>query len=114
MRFLRSGKPHTTRRLLLPLIVLAIVIGIFYHAVNAVSESTTAKQKEALRNAIDSDVTCCYSIEGSYPEDIQYLEDNYGLTYDHEKFFVGYRLQGSNIRPDITIIDLEGGGPVHE
>lgn len=114
MRFLRSEKPHTMRRFLLPLIVLAIVIGFFFSAVNTVSESTTAKQKEALRNAIDNDVTCCYSIEGFYPEDVQYLEDNYGLTYDHERFFVGYRLQASNIRPDITIIDLEGGDPVYE
>lgn len=102
------------RRFLLPLIVLAIVIGIFYYAVNTISESSTAKQKEALRNAVDNDVTYCYSIEGSYPEDVQYLEDNYGLTYDHERFFVGYRLQGSNIRPDITIIDLEGGDSDHE
>ena len=47
----------------------------------------------------------CYAIEGSYPESLQYLKDNYGLTYDEEKYFIDYQVLGSNILPDVTIID---------
>ena len=34
-----------------------------------------------------------------------YLNDNYGLTYDSEHYFIDYRFIGSNLRPDVTIIE---------
>ena len=47
----------------------------------------------------------CYSMEGAYPESLQYLKDHYGLTYDEDRFFVDYQVLGSNLLPDVTIID---------
>ena len=47
-------------------------------------------------------------MEGSYPESLQYLKEHYGLTYDDDKFFVDYQTLGSNIMPDVTIIDRRG------
>ena len=38
------------------------------------------------------------------PEMIQYLVDNYGLTYDEEQYFIDYQYIGSNLRPDVTIL----------
>ena len=106
-RFLNSEKPHTIRRFVLPVIVLIMVLAVFVYAVNSMSESTLARQKDSLETAVHDSVVYCYAMEGSYPDDIEYLEENYGLSYDHDKFFVGYRLQGANIMPDITIIELE-------
>ena len=50
-------------------------------------------------------ITYCYSVEGAYPESLDYLRDNYGLYYDEDMFFVDYRVSGSIILPDITIIE---------
>jgi hypothetical protein len=35
------------------------------------------------------------------------LKENYGLTYDEDLFFVDYQTIGSNILPDVTIIEKE-------
>ena len=109
-RFVQSENPNTTQKLILPILVFLVVIAVFYYAVDSMSEGTTERQKEALTNAVEQSVVYCYSVEGAYPDSVEYLEKNYGLTYDHERFYVGYRLQGSNIMPDITIIDLQQQG----
>ena len=44
-------------------------------------------------------------MEGAYPESLEYLKENYGLIYDEDLFFVDYKVEGSNILPDITIIE---------
>ncbi len=56
-------------------------------------------------NALTRGVTYCYTVEGSYPESLEYLKENYGLIYDEDLFFVDYKVEGSNILPDITIIE---------
>lgn len=50
-------------------------------------------------------ITYCYTIEGAYPESLDYLKEHYGLVYDEDLFFVDYRVSGSNILPDITVIE---------
>ncbi len=49
----------------------------------------------------------CYALEGEYPESLEYIKENYGLVYDEDRFFVDYRVSGSNIMPDVTIIDIK-------
>jgi len=106
MRFLHDTKKNTAKNFLLPLLVFLIVVAVFYYGVNAMSIGSTSRQKDVLEQAVYDSVIYCYSVEGSYPEDVAYMEKNYGLTYDKDKFFVGYRLQGSNLMPEITIIEL--------
>ena len=47
----------------------------------------------------------CYSVEGVYPESLEYLKENYGLTYNEDLFYVDYRTTGANLIPDVTIIE---------
>ena len=44
-------------------------------------------------------------MEGSYPESLEYLKEHYGITYDEDRFFVDYKIVGTNILPDVTIIE---------
>lgn len=46
-------------------------------------------------------------LRGAYPESLRYLEEHYGLIYDEDRFFIDYQILGSNIMPDVTIIDKE-------
>ena len=48
----------------------------------------------------------CYALEGTYPPNLQYLEEHYGLTYDKKRFYVDYLAIGSNFFPDVTVIVL--------
>jgi len=45
----------------------------------------------------------CYAMEGRYPEDIDYLLDNYNIVIDTERYIVHYSVIGSNLMPDITV-----------
>ncbi len=90
----------------LPLIMGVIVIAVFLLGVNYVSESSLEGQQESLEKAISRDVAQCYAVEGSYPPNLEYLVDHYGLTYNEELFYVDYQSIGSNIYPDVTIINL--------
>lgn len=63
------------------------------------------RQRESLEKAIMRSITYCYSVEGSYRKVWIISRINYGLFYDEDTFFVDYRVTGSNILPDITIIE---------
>ena len=84
-----------------------LIILSFIQGISSLSEVTTARQRTALENAINRSVACCYSMEGKYPESLDYLKENYGLTYNEDLFFVDYRILGANIMPDITVIEKE-------
>ena len=106
-RFGAEANDNILRRLLVPIISLMIGLAVFCYASDSFASGTADREKAALEDAVRSSVVFCYSIEGAYPEDVEYLEEHYGLNYDKNRFFVGYRLQGSNIMPDITIIDTK-------
>jgi hypothetical protein len=46
--------------------------------------------------------------EGRYPENFAYLEEKYGIVYDKTHYRVDYIAYGSNMRPEVTIVELEG------
>ena len=73
-------------------------------------QGSRQRQEEALQNAVNRDITICYAQEGRYPEDLKYLEDNYGLTWDKKEFSVKYQVVGANIRPYVTVIPLGNSG----
>lgn len=104
-RFQYKKQTNKSSGILLSLCVFLVVLIIFIQGLSSLSDSTMRRQKESLENAITRSVTYCYTVEGAYPEDLDYLKDNYGLTYDEETFFVDYHVIGSNVLPDITIIE---------
>ncbi len=85
--------------------VFCIVLSVFTLGVSRISDQTDAQAMQTLRQALNRGIIHCYTLEGAYPENLQYLKDHYGLTYDEERFFVDYQVLGSNILPEVTIID---------
>ena len=90
-----------------PVLILAVVLGVFVLFSNSMVSNNTAREKEILENAIERSITQCYALEGVYPGSLTYLEENYGLIYNKDQFFVDYQYIGGNLRPDITIIERE-------
>lgn len=104
-RFQYKKQAHKPSGFLLSVCIFLAVLFIFLQGLSSLSDNTARRQKESLENAITRSITYCYTVEGAYPEDLDYIKDNYGLTYDEDAFFVDYRVAGSNILPDITIIE---------
>lgn len=103
-----TQKGHSLHRnFILSLAVFAAVIFLFLFGVSALSEKADAQELTTLTNALNRSITRCYTLEGSYPPSVAYLVENYGLTYDEDRFYIDYHLIGSNIMPDVTVIDKE-------
>lgn len=87
--------------------ILAALILIFAVAdINGTSEQEgLAITEKSIRRA----VIACYAEEGSYPPDIEYLKENYGLKIS-DKYIVHYDIFTSNIMPNITVVRKQVNG----
>ena len=92
-------------KLLLSVALFLIIFYAFTSGISKLSHSSDTKQTELLHLAISRGITHCYATNGHYPESLDYLKENYGITYDEDKYFVDYQVFGKNIFPDITIIE---------
>ena len=106
-----SDKPRPgLRRRLIPLIaalLLALLVLLGGRALYAtVTRDLTAQAAATLRQTVLDTAIQCYAVEGNYPPDLQYLEDNYGLRVNHNNFIVTYEAVGSNLLPDVTVLEL--------
>lgn len=106
-RFQYDKRKQSDKKLLLSVCVFLLVLLLFYLGFTSVSQNTDRRQRESLERALNRNVVHYYAVEGHYPETLNELVSSYGLIYDRERFYVDYRLQGANIFPDITIIDMQ-------
>lgn len=112
-RFVNEKK----RTNLKPVISMALFLAfflLFLLLLSGVSDKNSEKQTEMLRLSISRGIAHCYSMEGHYPEDLEYLKEHYGITYNEDEYFVGYQVLGENIFPDVTIIKRNQEGNINE
>ena len=98
-------KQHTYRKFIISVCVFLLIVLLFYQGIESLSSGSVRRQRESLENALNRSITYCYAVEGSYPESLEYLKEHYGITYDEDRFFVDYKIVGTNILPDVTIIE---------
>jgi len=105
----RFQKPNLGKRILesvnFSILFFLLIIGIFLYGISSVSSGSSKDEKRILDEAIHKDIVHCYATEGMYPPSLNYLEEHYGLTYDHEHFMVDYEPVGANIMPNVTILE---------
>lgn len=94
--------------LILPVVMFLAIGGAFFYGVGNVSRTSEKEGQRILQEALKRAMVQCYSIEGMYPPDVAYLENNYGMIYDHDKYIVHYEVFASNIMPDIMVIQVAG------
>lgn len=96
-----------TKGYLLSAAALLLLVGVF--AVGALSFAGKAGQKgeESLRRAVTRASVQCYAIEGRYPPSVEYLEENYGVRIDRDRYNVFYNGFASNVMPEIVINPIE-------
>jgi len=103
-RFVHTKTSSPFKNIIISLLIFILATGSFWFLVDNLSAKTKEKELETLNTAINHGITQCYAIEGAYPQDLQYLKDNYGITYDQRRFIVHYEVLGQNILPTVTII----------
>lgn len=88
---------------LLSLFLFAAVLGAVGIGIMFFSGKNEERGADTLKNAIRRASVQCYAIEGRYPPSVDYLEENYGVIIDRERYDVFYEGFASNIMPDITV-----------
>ena len=95
-------RKNTKQQLLWALPVLLLCAGLMLFLSDSgrdISDNSSA----AIRAAVQRSALQCYAVEGAYPPDLRYLEDNYGLQINHEDFYVTYDAFASNLPPEIRV-----------
>lgn len=100
---MRKRKHRTVLGLLLFLLLpAALIFGA--RSASRYTGPDAAELTTLLRRA----AATCYAVEGRYPPDLDYLTQEYGVSFNPKKFHVFYQLAGANLTPDITVISAEG------
>lgn len=89
------------------LILFGALMVVFLSATGVFSGKAQAEGEKALKEALTRATVQCYAIEGRYPPSIGYLEENYGILVDKERYSVLYSGFASNVMPEITVLRLE-------
>lgn len=100
---MKSGKRGLARGLAVTLAVFALLFAGALLLLNRVGAVSDAAQADMVLDAVHNALATCYAVEGSYPGELGYLKENYGLAYDEERFIVYYDAFASNIMPEVRV-----------
>ena len=90
---------------IIALAVFAALIIIFCVLVMSITNKGNDREIDLVRTAVKNAALTCYSVEGVYPDDIEYLRENYGLAYNDERYVVFYDAFASNLMPSISVVE---------
>jgi len=85
--------------MIIAVLVLAVVLA------GKISNSQQSAESDIVRQSIKDAAINCYAVEGAYPDDLEYLRENYMLAYNEERYFVTYNSFSSNHIPDIYVTE---------
>lgn len=93
------------RNIVIQIISSLVLVGILVFGYVILSDIYRKQNIELLRQSVKRTAVECYSVEGFYSGDISYLEEEYDLSYDHDRYFVFYDAFSSNIMPNIEVYE---------
>lgn len=83
---------------------VTIIILYSFIAMDRFGRRSDTNYTDSIKQAILRTSAHCYALEGSYPPSLEYMEENYGLILDHEKYSYVYDIFASNIRPEVEVL----------
>lgn len=89
------------------IVLFAAIAVMMVAALRDASGASNAEQLRIAEESVRRAVVSCYAMEGRYPDSYEYLKENYGVCVDEQKFVVRYEVFGSNIMPEITILEVD-------
>lgn len=84
----------------------AAALFLLIAVVTRMGNFTNQQERLITRDAIMKAVVNCYAIEGVYPQNLEYLEQHYGVTVDHDKYVVQYDIFAPNVLPQVDVVPV--------
>lgn len=98
----RQAHRRTILRIATVIAVVAIA-AVIYLAVMVAQASAREQAAISLRESVLDAAKQCCAVEGSYPASLEHLEENYGLTINHEDYVVSYEWFADNVLPSVVV-----------
>lgn len=89
------------------ILLMVLLLAGVYMLVTRVDTANSGAQTQFVYDAVQNAALTCYAVEGTYPSDLSYLRDNYGLAYDESRYMVYYDAFGDNVVPEIYVTEVE-------
>lgn len=94
------------KEIVIILLMVLLLAGVFM-LVTRVDTANSGAQTQFVYDAVQNAALTCYAVEGTYPSDLSYLRENYGLAYDTDRYMVYYDTFGVNVVPEIYVTEVE-------
>lgn len=108
MKNLKKGKPRVFWKTIgIPISLFVVLLTILILGVYYFGNINTKQNLALTENAIHKAAIQCYANEGFYPPTLEYLEENYCVTIDYDKFTVTYDCAAANVFPNILVFQKE-------
>ena len=85
-------------------VILIIILAMSLMIAASPSKELDAESISAIRDAVRRTALQCYAVEGVYPPDLEYLEENYGLKINTRDYIIVYEAFASNLPPSIRVV----------
>ncbi len=99
----RVTPAQRARRIIAVLVAAVIVLMLCVILFSRLDLDMNRQAIESLRQNVTEACVQCYAIEGTYPSDIGYLEQNYGIRYDGARYAVSLEAGRGNELPAVQI-----------
>lgn len=84
--------------------VCVAVLVFFSTALDSLNSGHEEEDLRQLEEALRRGCVACYSSEGIYPPNLDYLKERYGVQVDETRYTVMYDVFADNLMPDITVL----------
>ena len=95
-----------TKDLAAAAVFVALIVG-FVVLIGGLTHTGSDQEAQLVYDAVKNAALTCYAVEGAYPEDVEYLRQNYGLAYDRDRYMVSYDAAMGNMVPVIYVTEVE-------
>ena len=82
-------------------------LAIFFGAMGNLNADSVEQSRRQLEETLRRAAVACYAAQGAYPPDLDYIEEHWGVQIDRSRYAVFYQVEGSNLMPDITVLERE-------
>ena len=99
---IKTGNRTIALRIIEALLLIAIAVTVVKSISNLQRESA-AEGRKCLETSVKRAAMACYASEGMFPDNVEYLQEHYGLQVDDKLYSVHYYAFAENILPEITV-----------
>jgi hypothetical protein len=101
---MKKQRDHMRLAYAVIIIIMIIAVVIIVNALSSYDEAYSRMRTDTVREAVYDALITCYALEGSYPDSLDHLAQNYGLILDRDRYIYHYSIFASNILPEFDVI----------